>query len=103
MSSKITNNFIAVFLTFCALLSSNQLFAQTPVVTTPVNYCKDVTASPLSATPSVGTSTLRWYTVPTGGTFSTTPITPATSTFGTTTYYVSEFDGVSEGPGLLSV
>ncbi|HON52766.1 MAG TPA: hypothetical protein PLS12_06120, partial [Bacteroidales bacterium] len=57
-----------------------------PTVTTPVNYCKGATATPLTAT---GTA-LKWYTVATGGTGSTTAPTPSTATAGTTTYYVSQ-------------
>ncbi|WP_344827463.1 T9SS type A sorting domain-containing protein [Rurimicrobium arvi] len=57
-----------------------------PVVSTPVTYCQNVTASALTAT---GTS-LKWYTTATGGTGSTTAPTPSTSASGTTTYYVSQ-------------
>ncbi|MFA6149898.1 MAG: T9SS type A sorting domain-containing protein [Chitinophagaceae bacterium] len=60
--------------------------ASAPTVTSPVNLCESTTASPLTAT---GTS-LKWYTVASGGTGSTTAITPSTATTGTTTYYVSQ-------------
>jgi hypothetical protein len=66
-----------------------------PSVSSPVNYCLNQTATALVATASGG-NTLRWYTVPSGGTFSTTPFTPTTSTLGTTTYYVSQFSGLCE-------
>lgn len=56
-----------------------------PQVNTPVSYCQNDVASPLSATGS----NLRWYTVPTGGTASTTAITPSTAAAGTFTYYVA--------------
>jgi gliding motility-associated-like protein len=57
-----------------------------PAVNTPVSYCIGETASPLSAT---GTN-LRWYTTATGGTATTNAPTPATTTAGSTTYYVSQ-------------
>ncbi len=60
-----------------------------PVVTSPVNYCQNATAVPLTATGSAG-NTFNWYTVATGGTASTTAPTPNTSAIGTTTYYVSQ-------------
>ncbi|MFM7018781.1 hypothetical protein, partial [Flavobacterium sp.] len=61
-----------------------------PTVTTPVSYCQNVTALPLSATATSG-GVLNWYgTNATGGTASTTVPTPSTSTLGTTTYYVSQ-------------
>ncbi|MBC7391621.1 MAG: glycoside hydrolase family 11 protein [Opitutaceae bacterium] len=56
-----------------------------PTVTPTVTYEQGVTASPLSAT---GTS-LKWYTVETGGTASTTAPTPVTNTLGSKVYYVS--------------
>ena len=79
----------------CFSLGANSAFGQAPTVTTPVVYCKDATASPLTATASPG-NVLRWYTVPTGGTFTLTPFTPSTSTVGTISYYVSQFDGTTE-------
>jgi Fungalysin metallopeptidase (M36)/PA domain/Ig-like domain CHU_C associated len=57
-----------------------------PTVTSPVTYCQNATATPLTAT---GTG-LLWYTVPTGGTSSATAPTPSTTTVGSTTYYVSQ-------------
>lgn len=57
-----------------------------PTVTTPVNYCQNATATPLTA---VGAN-LLWYTGPTGGTGSTTAPTPSTTTIGSTTYYVTQ-------------
>jgi len=64
-----------------------------PTVTSPVKYCLNATASPLTATGS----NLLWYTVPTGGTGSSTAPTPSTSVSGTTSYYVSQTVGC-EGP-----
>lgn len=66
-----------------------------PVVTTPVNLCIGVPATALTAT---GTS-LKWYTVATGGTSSSTAPTPSTSALGTTNYYVSQTNTFGcEGP-----
>lgn len=66
-----------------------------PTVTTPVNLCIGVPASALTAT---GTS-LKWYTVATGGTSSTTAPTPSTTALGTTNYYVSQTNTFGcEGP-----
>ena len=65
-----------------------------PVVTTPVNYCLNATAAPLTA---VGTN-LLWYSSATGGTGSATAPTPATNTIGSVTYYVSQTLSCGEGP-----
>jgi hypothetical protein len=66
-----------------------------PTVTTPVTYCQNATASALTAS---GTS-LKWYTVSTGGTAGTVAPTPATSSTGTTLYYVSQTSSLGcEGP-----
>ncbi|WP_124020470.1 choice-of-anchor A family protein, partial [Flavobacterium tructae] len=63
-----------------------------PVVTTPVNYCQDETATALTATGS----NLKWYTAQTGGVGSATAPTPVTTAVGTTTYYVSQTVGNCE-------
>ena len=61
-----------------------------PTVTSPIYYCQNSTARPLTATPSAG-GTLNWYgTNAAGGTASSTAPTPSTTTVGTTSYYVSE-------------
>jgi hypothetical protein len=57
-----------------------------PTVTTPVNYCIGATVSALTA---IGTD-LLWYTVPTGGTGSSTAPTPLSTVAGTVSYYVSQ-------------
>ncbi len=62
----------------------------TPVVaTTSYTYCQGATATALTANALIGNS-LRWYTQPTGGTFTTTAPVPSTTTAGTYTYYVSQ-------------
>lgn len=60
-----------------------------PTATSPVSYCQNTAAVPLTATANAG-NTLLWYTTATGGTGSTTAPTPNTTTVGTTTYYVSQ-------------
>jgi gliding motility-associated-like protein len=56
-----------------------------PTVVTPISYCRNATAIPLTA---IG-SNLLWYTTATGGTGSTTAPTPSTTAVGSTIYYVS--------------
>jgi hypothetical protein len=70
-----------------------------PTVTTPIHYCLGATPSALTAS---GTS-LKWYTVATGGTGSTTAPTPSTGTVGTTNYYVTQTSTTSgcESPRAL--
>lgn len=65
-----------------------------PVATTPVTYCQNTTATPLSATALPG-HTLTWYNNPTltGGT--TTAPTPLTNTAGTFYYYVTQTGAAS--------
>ncbi|MEY4286529.1 MAG: hypothetical protein RL511_607 [Bacteroidota bacterium] len=61
-----------------------------PVVTTnSFTYCQGASATALTATSLSGNS-LRWYTQPTGGTYTTTAPVPSTTTAGTYTYYVSQ-------------
>lgn len=61
-----------------------------PAATTPVTYCQNETAAPLSATASTGNE-LRWYgTSQLGGVASATAPTPPTTTSGTTTFYVAQ-------------
>ena len=68
-----------------------------PGVTTPLDYCQNQAASPLSAT---GTG-LRWYTSATGGTGSAAAPVPSTNVVGTFNYYVSQTTGCGEGPRTL--
>ena len=68
----------------------------TPAITSPVNYCQNSTASPLSAIGAVG-ATLNWYgTNAMGGLASLTPTIPTTNVDGTITYYVSQTIGNCE-------
>ena len=67
-----------------------------PTIITPVTYCQNAVATPLTATPSAG-GTLNWYgTNATGGTASATAPTPLTTALGSTTYYVSQTIGGCE-------
>jgi gliding motility-associated-like protein len=66
------------------------VFATPPTVNSPVYYCLNAVAVPLTAKTSL-TGILNWYgTNATGGTSSITAPTPSTVTVGTTSYYVSE-------------
>lgn len=69
-----------------------------PGVSSPVNYCVGETSVPLTANPSP-TFTLRWYTTASGGTAITAP-TPSTAAPGTTNWWVSQVNPVTncEGP-----
>jgi len=66
-----------------------QVETASPIVTTPINYCKGAVAATLTAVNAPGTS-LRWYTALTGGTAALVPPTVATTTVGTKTYYVTQ-------------
>jgi hypothetical protein len=77
-----------------------QVETASPIVTTPINYCKGAVAATLTAVNAPGTS-LRWYTALTGGTAALVPPTVATTTVGTKTYYVTQRDnttGVESSP-----
>lgn len=61
-------------------------------VTTIFNYCRNAVATPLVAPFATG-STVKWYTVATGGRALTTVPTPLTTTVGTKLFYVSQVVG----------
>ncbi len=89
-----TNYYVSQTTTGCesprALITVNiTALPAAPVVSTPVTYCQNVTAVPLTATGSG----LLWYNVATGGTGTATAPTPSTGTAGTVTYYVSQSNG----------
>ncbi len=67
--------------------------------TTPISYCLNDTAVPLTATADAN-HTLNWYTVASGGTSSTTSPIPTTTSSGITKYYVSQTNRLTgcEGP-----
>ena len=57
-----------------------------PTAITPINYCQNQTATQLTATGS----NLLWYSIPSGGSGSSTAPTPSTTSSGTTSYWVSQ-------------
>jgi hypothetical protein len=67
------------------VLTCNTCATAAPTVTASITYEQGDVAKQLTAT---GTN-LKWYTVATGGTASTTAPTPNTSAIGSTVYYVS--------------
>jgi PKD repeat protein len=74
-------------------------YPSAPVVS-PVFYCENAVATPLS----ISGGNARWYDMPTGGHFSTTAPTPNTAVLGTTVYYVSRHNNGCESPRVaLSV
>jgi gliding motility-associated-like protein len=75
-----------------AAITSNICCTEPPIVTTPVTYCLNDPATPLTAT---GTG-LLWYTAATGGVGSATAPTPSTAVAGSTNYYVSSSNGGCE-------
>lgn len=71
-------------------------FTTPPSITTPIRYCEGDAAAALTAGTAAG-ATLRWHTVPSGGTPSLTAITPTTTfagdpgdDFDTVSYWVSQ-------------
>jgi len=100
-----TNYYVSQTTTGCE--STRALLAVTinaapnaPTVTTPVTYCQNAAATALTA----NGSSLKWYTVATGGTALASTPTPSTSTTGTTNYYVSQTTtGCESGRALLAV
>jgi hypothetical protein len=58
-------------------------------------YCQGEATIPLEAKSS---GSLKWYTVPSGGTGSTTAPTPGTALSGTTSYWVCQTNNCGEGP-----
>ncbi len=74
----------------------------TPGVTS-LTYCQGQTSTALSASPVSGAS-LNWYTVASGGTASSVAPTPATSTTGVVSYYVSQsLNGCESNRATLTV
>jgi hypothetical protein len=71
-----------------------QVETPSPIVTTPITYCKGAVAATLTAVNAPGTS-LRWYTALTGGTGATVPPAVTTSAVGTKTYYVTQRDNTT--------
>lgn len=94
------NLLLFVFACLLHFLTDSSAFAQTPepTVSSPVYYCQNTPVAPLSATASPG-ATLIWYGISSsGGIGNSTAPTPSRATVGSTTFYVSQTDGVSESP-----
>ena len=70
-----------------------------PTVTSPVQYCKNATATALTA---IGSS-LLWYTAATGGAGSSTAPTPVTTNVGSISYYVSQTIGCESPRAQINV
>ncbi|HEX8547363.1 MAG TPA: hypothetical protein VF691_10410, partial [Cytophagaceae bacterium] len=82
----------------------NVVSCNSPIVVSPIKYCKGATASPLSAELSPGGSDLKWYTE-IGGTPFAAP-TPSTETIGTTSYWVTQMNNggtVESTPSKIDV
>ncbi len=62
-----------------------------PNATPSYTYCQGANATALTATAATGNS-LYWYTQATGGTAATSAPTPSTTSSGTYTYYVSQYN-----------
>jgi len=77
----------------------NAIACNSPAVTSPINLCVGQVATPLTA---IGTS-LRWYTVASGGTGSSTAPTPSTAVAGTTSYWVSQNSGIESDRARIDV
>ena len=77
-----------------AITVNVNLTPNAPGVAGGINYCQNAIATALTAT---GTN-LLWYSVATGGTGSATAPTPSTITAGTSTFYVSQTQGICESP-----
>jgi hypothetical protein len=69
----------------------------TPLVTN-LTYCRSAVAAPLTATITGSGTSLRWYTVATGGIAATTAPTPATTIVGVKNYWVSQLNPGSATP-----
>ncbi len=64
-----------------------------PTVISPLNFCQNDPVTSLTATVASTMDTLKWYSVPVGGTSTGKPVpTLSSATLGTVKYYVSDFD-----------
>lgn len=107
-SNKIASTTVSVngtnYISFDAVPDKGDIFiantastVAAPAVISPIHYCLNTSASPLSAT---GTG-LKWYTAQTGGTGSASAPVPATSAGGIFTFYVSQTVNAKESPRAL--
>lgn len=70
-----------------------------PGIITPVTYCQNAAAAPLTASGS----NLLWYTVATGGTGTSTAPTPVTTSGGSSAYFVSQTIGCEGARAQINV
>ena len=82
----------------CAANTNVAVVAQPtpPTVVSPLTYCQGSTAPPLTATTSIATNILTWYSTAVGGVGSLLAPTPSTAALGSTTFYVSQKAGLCE-------
>lgn len=90
-SVGITKYYVSQLINTCtsprdSVIVTVKAISQPPVVVSPVEFCQNTTATPLSAT---GTG-LLWYDAATGGTGSPVTPTPSTANTGTTFFYVTQ-------------
>jgi gliding motility-associated-like protein len=76
------------------LVVTTNITPAAPIVTSPITYCQNATATALTAN---GTN-LKWYTLATGGTALTAAPTPIITSVGNVNYFVSQTTGVCESP-----
>jgi len=67
-----------------------------PLATTPINYCLNESATALSATATSG-NTIIWYDAASAGNILTQPLTPSTSSVGSTSYFAAQDNGSCTG------
>ncbi|MEO8768658.1 MAG: T9SS type B sorting domain-containing protein [Ferruginibacter sp.] len=72
-----------------------------PTITSPVVYCQQEITTALEASITTNGGHLLWYTSSSGGTGSPNTPFPSSANAGTTNYYVSQVDGLCEGPRAL--
>jgi len=79
--------------------TANAISCTTPQVVTPLYYCLNAAAIPLTATGA----NLMWYTAATGGTGTATAPTPLTTVAGTASYWVSKNEGIESDRAKIDI
>ncbi|HEX8546047.1 MAG TPA: PKD domain-containing protein, partial [Cytophagaceae bacterium] len=70
----------------------NVISCNSPIVVSPLKYCKGSIALPLTAEATTGGTNLKWYTSASGGPGSSTAPIPSTSAAGSTSYWVTQMN-----------
>lgn len=96
MNSSLSHLFSPFVIDSDFIFTKELLACPTPAVSSPLYYCLNSVAVPLKATALAGNSLIWYGTSSTLGIPSATAPTPATNVAGTTTYYVSQSDGICE-------